>query len=101
MKASPFVMAFAITIVVASVASAGEKAKTGKPVKPQPVEKAKASAAQPLYSPEEKDVTLTGSYIKRDVKRSGMITDGPSQVLVIDDRMIRNSGASDLRQLLS
>lgn len=101
MKTSWFVLAFAFTIAVASVTSASEKAKTEKPTMGQSVEKAKVSAVQPLASPKEKDVTVTGSYIKRDVKRNGMITDGPNHVLVIDERMIRNSGSLDLRQLLT
>ena len=42
----------------------------------------------------------TGSYLPREVRRSGMITDGPYNVAVIDSDMIQNSGASDLQQLL-
>lgn len=101
MKTSRFVLAFAVALASVSVASAGDKAKTDRPANPQPVEKAKASSQQPAASANGKDVTLTGSYLKRDVQRKGMITDGPNQVLVLDDRAIRNSGASDVRQLLS
>jgi outer membrane cobalamin receptor len=49
----------------------------------------------------EDEMLLTGSHIKRDVRRYGQITDGPSLVLVIDRKAIERSGASDLRQLLS
>jgi hypothetical protein len=45
-------------------------------------------------------VLLTGSFIKQKVRRSGMVTDGANQVLVLDSETISNSGASDLRQLL-
>lgn len=49
----------------------------------------------------EKNVQLTGSLIKRDVRRSGRITDGPSQVIVIDRDTIERSGAGDLARLLT
>ena len=45
-------------------------------------------------------VELTGSYIKRTVRRNGKITDGPSQVVVLDREMIDRSGAGDLKQVL-
>jgi outer membrane cobalamin receptor len=43
---------------------------------------------------------ITGTYIKREVRRNGQITDGPNLVTVIDQESIRNSGATDVRQLL-
>lgn len=46
-------------------------------------------------------VTLTGSYLKQPITRAGLITDGSSQVLVIDREMIQRSGASDVRQVLN
>ena len=54
-----------------------------------------------MQSPKEaSSTTLTGSYLKRNLRKNGLITDGPNQVLVIDHKTIENSGASDLRQLL-
>jgi outer membrane cobalamin receptor len=44
---------------------------------------------------------LTGSRIKRTVRRSGRITDGPFNVVVIDRATIEHSGAADLKQLLA
>jgi hypothetical protein len=53
-------------------------------------------------SADQKGGTLmTGSYIKHNIRRSGQITDGPNQVLVLDQKAVSESGASDLRQLLS
>lgn len=46
------------------------------------------------------ETQLTGSYIKRNYHRSGQITDGPSQVVVLDRNTIEQSGAADLNQLL-
>ncbi len=48
----------------------------------------------------KESVPLTGSYIKKDVQRAGMITTGPDNVLVVDQDMIATSGASDLKQVL-
>lgn len=71
---------------------AAEKSKQAASKKPA---KAKVTKAQ---KPEQD--ALTGSYIKRDIHRSGMVTDGPHPVYVVDNETIRNSGAADLRQLL-
>lgn len=46
------------------------------------------------------ETELTGSRIKRSYRKSGTITDGPSQVAVIDRQTIERSGATDLRELL-
>ena len=59
-------------------------------------------AVKPAVSVNSKEspIVLTGSYIKRTVKRYGRITDGPDRVFVIDRETIERSGASDLKQLL-
>jgi hypothetical protein len=44
---------------------------------------------------------LTGSLLKSTYNRRGHITDGHSQVVVLDSRTIENSGAADLRELLT
>lgn len=46
-------------------------------------------------------VELTGSYLKQPVTRNGLVTDGTSQVVVINQEDIRRSGASDVRQVLN
>lgn len=43
---------------------------------------------------------ITGSYIKREVRQAGQITNGPYQVVVYDSESIRRSGASDLADFL-
>jgi hypothetical protein len=49
---------------------------------------------------EEKNVVLTGSYIKRNVRRQGVVTDGPNPLYVVDRKTIDLSGAADLSQVL-
>ena len=50
--------------------------------------------------PKTEKVYLTGSHLPQDVRRDWRITDGASQVIVIDRAAIERSGASDLRRLL-
>ncbi len=69
-------------------------------VKNPPAAPAKKVKAVPEAPQTEKNVRLTGSYIKRDVRRNCVVTDGPTSVYVIDSEAIRNSGAYDLSQLL-
>ena len=47
-----------------------------------------------------KSSKLTGSYIKHKYRRTGQITDGPYNVVVIDREAIEQSGATDVRELL-
>lgn len=82
MKAKSTVLVCFGLLACAFVSFAGDETKTTPP------------------TPKDEQVILTGSYIKRDVKRAGRITDGPTQVLVIDRKAIERSGASDLKQLL-
>lgn len=70
-----------------------------KDAKSAPPKEAKARKHAPRGGKTER-VALTGSYIKKDIHRNGIVTDGPNPVVVLDSEMIRNSGAADLRQLL-
>ncbi len=96
MKDAKFILCLVSLLVGLATAYAGGDAKQPQADKSTPATTKKAEGVRT-----EKPVVLTGSYLKRDVKRSGQITDGPSQVLVIDQKTIANSGASDLRQLLT
>jgi hypothetical protein len=98
-------MKFTSSIVLLSVllacpvgCFAAEKAagKSKEPKQTQVVKTKKATAK----SQKTEQVALTGSYIKKDIHRSGMVTDGASPVAVLDEEMIRNSGAADLREVL-
>jgi hypothetical protein len=98
MKAILLGLALSLTLAAAATVSAADKAKENSEAKTKPAKKEKANSPQGLH---QEKVALTGSYIPRDVRRNGMITDGPSQVQVIDERAIRASGATDVRQLLT
>jgi uncharacterized protein YdeI (BOF family) len=94
-------LALGLALAASSTAFASDKdkdAKDKKAAKPE-IEKQKVQPAQAPH--EEKNAEVTGSYIKRTIRRNGQITDGPYQVVVIDQKAIRDSGASDLRQLLN
>ncbi|TAK97971.1 MAG: hypothetical protein EPO07_12500 [Verrucomicrobia bacterium] len=64
-----------------------------------PTKAATTSDSKTKSATQEQGV-LTGSYIKRTYHRSGKITDGPNQVVVLDRNSIEQSGAVDLNQLL-
>jgi len=96
MKPTSLIVALTLACVISSSALAGEKAKEVKQTKPTP-EQSKAKSEVPV---KEDQVTLTGSYIKRDVRRNGVVTDGSSPVYVLDRKAIENSGAADLSQVL-
>src|SRR5262249_36957615 len=57
-------------------------------------EKAKATAAQ------KREVLLTGSNIKRAVRKDGQVTDGPNSLCIIDQKAIERTGVADVRQVL-
>ena len=94
MKTAKYSLCLLSLLAGLATAAAGDGAKSPPPAKSTPPKDGK-SAVQT-----EKDVQLTGSYIKRTVIRNGQITDGPYQVVVIDQKAIANSGASSLKQLL-
>jgi len=58
-------------------------------------EKAKATGAP------KREVILTGSNIKRQVRKDGQVTDGPNSLCIIDRKAIERSGVADVRQVLA
>ena len=98
MKRTSLALVMAITLCAASVGLASEKPKEAKDAKKPVAEKVKKLSKSEADS---EKVLLTGSYIKQNIRRNGRITDGPSQVIVLDRATIERSGASDLRQLLA
>ena len=99
MKTSALILA--VTLGLASTALAADKVNNTRKAKPATKERAKPANFETANPQEEKNVTLTGSFIKRDVRRNGVVTDGPLAVYVIDNKAIRNSGATTLGELLS
>jgi outer membrane receptor for monomeric catechols len=100
MKTSLFKLALLLTALCSTGALASDKAKTKDP-KQEKAAGAEKAAKNSDQSASQREKTLTGSYLKQDVKRNGNITDGFNQVLVIDRAMIEQSGASDLKQVLA
>ena len=91
----------ALTVLLSSsvlVLGADKPAKQPAKAKPAKVDKTKTAAKR--AAPRHEQVALTGSYIKRDVRRNGVVTDGPDRVYVLDSEAIRTSGAADLREVL-
>jgi hypothetical protein len=99
MKLTSATVALSLLLISAVGACAADKSgvkpKDSKKAKPTKVEKASATSVQ-----RPGQVALTGSYIKLDVHRNGVVTDGANPVVVLDNDAIRNSGAASLRELL-
>ena len=97
MKTTPLIFALAVLTATATGVRASDKTTNTTHAKGL-VKKAKASPGPGLHM--EKNVVLTGSYIKRDVRQHGVVTDGPNPVYVLDQRTIELTGGADLSQVL-
>ena len=94
MKATLSVLTILSALLITLNASAGDS--------PAKKESAPSKTAK-RGSKDKKETTelLTGSYIKREVRRTGLITDGADRVFVIDNATLQNTGAADLKQVLA
>ncbi len=105
MKTTSLVIAAAVTLAASSAVLASDKAKEAKDPKPGKETKTavadKGKNAKVKSAKDDGRVEITGSYIKQKIRRSGRVTDGFSQVVVLDRDMIEQSGAADLKQLLA
>jgi outer membrane cobalamin receptor len=59
-----------------------------------------ATAKEKSTAAPKREVVLTGSNIKRAVRKDGQVTDGPNSLTIIDRKAIERSGAADVRQVL-
>src|SRR5215469_4243554 len=100
MKLASLTISFSVLLSSSVLVLGADKAdkQSTKASKPAKVEKARTKAKP--AAPRHEQVALTGSYIKRDVRRNGIVTDGPDRVYVLDSEAIRTSGAADLREAL-
>ena len=100
MKTKSLAILIGVLAVVASTALAGDNSdkkdsKSSAAAKDKKTEK--QSGATETYN----GVKVTGSNVKQNIRKNGMITDNTSQLLVIDHQTIEKSGAVDLKQLLN
>ncbi len=95
MKSIRWICLASAALLICTSAMASEQSKTKADAK-----KNKANTKQKVTPGATEQGTLTGSYIKQTVRRHGLVTDGANPVVVLDNETIRNSGASDVRQLL-
>ena len=56
--------------------------------------------AEPMSGQKPEGQYLTGSYLPQDVQRNGPVTNGKSNVRVLDRSDIDQSGGADLRRVL-
>ena len=98
MKMTSFALVTGLSIAACSAALAADKPADSKAKSTAP---AKASKTKTESAPTERGVLVTGSYLKQDIHRTGQITDGQNQLVVLDRQTIERSGATDLKQLLN
>jgi hypothetical protein len=101
MKTTSLLLATAIVLGAGSWALAVDKEKAKDDRKAQSSAAGKKTKARAESAGKQERIALTGSYLKQNVKRNGLITDGANQVVVVDREMIEQSGASDLKQVLA
>ena len=90
-----FILAIACSTAIASDKDKKDAKETKAATAATAKEKAKAKAAQ------KQEVLLTGSNIKREVRKDGQVTDGPNSVAIIDQKAIQRSGMADVSQVLA
>lgn len=96
MKTTSLLIALTIVAGTAWSAPAADQVTTPKTTKPVVVEKAKTKKATKHHHKQ----AVTGSYIPRYFRESGVITDGPSPLYIINASAIARTGAADLSQAL-
>ena len=101
MKTTLTVLTLGLLIGASSVASASDDSAKTKDVKKESAAPAKAEKQKASKKVDNKEELTTGSHMKQRVRRNGMITDGSSQVLVLDRSNIEHSGASTVSQVLN
>jgi hypothetical protein len=99
MNFTSFTLATAVFLVSGAAVLGADQSTDTKSVTSAKTEKPKDAASK---RPAQKDVvTVTGSHLKRNIRQEGVIAVGPNPVFIIDNDSIRNSGATDLSQLLT
>jgi hypothetical protein len=101
MKTSLTVLTLSLLIGAASVASAADDSAKAKDAKTDRAASAKVEKQKAAAKTDSKEELSTGSHMNQRVRRNGMITDGSSQVLVLDRSNIEHSGANTVSQVLN
>lgn len=102
MKKSLLTISLIIGVVASSALASDKDGKEAKGVKASTKAAAKEKAkTKEMSVVKKREVLLTGSNIKREVRSDGQITDAPNSLTVIDRKAIERSGVADLRQVLA
>jgi len=89
---TPLIFTSVVLLAVSAIASDGVAEK----------KKAEAPAPKRHALPRTGTVTVTtGSFFQQKVRKSGLITDGALNIVVVDQDTIRTSGASTVPEILS
>jgi hypothetical protein len=98
MKKTLLIATLTVAFASSSALASDKETKDAKQTKPATAavvkDKTKTVAAQ------KQEVVLTGSNIKRAVRKDGQVTDAPNSLSIIDRKAIERSGVADVRQVL-
>ena len=91
------ILAFATSVALGS----DKDGKDAKETKAATAAATKQKAKTKQTTAQKQEILLTGSNIKREVRRNGQVSDAPNSLNIIDRKAIERSGAADLRQVLA
>ena len=100
MKTTLFAATLILAIAASSAIASDKDTKDAKQTKPTTATTAKVKT-KPTTTVKKQEVLLTGSNIKREVRRDGQVTDAPNSLTIIDRKAIERSGVADVRQVLA
>jgi len=100
MKKTLLLATLTVAFASLSVLASDKDTKDAKHAKPSAATAAVKDKADKAKKTQKQEVLLTGSNIKRPVRKDGPVTDGPSSVSIIDQKAIQRSGVADVRQVL-
>jgi len=98
MKKTLLLATLTVAFASSSVLASDKETKDGKDAKPSAAAAAKEKAKK--GTTQKQEVLLTGSNIKRQVRKDGQVTDAPNSLTIIDRKAIERSGVADVRQVL-
>jgi len=101
MKKTLLVATLTVAFASSSALASDKETKDTKETKRSAAEAVKGKADKAKKGAAQKqEVLLTGSNIKRQVRKDGQVTDGPNSLTIIDQKAIQGSGVADVRQVL-
>jgi outer membrane receptor for Fe3+-dicitrate len=101
MKTSLLKATLILALASSSALASDKDAKDTKDAKASTATAKEKAKTKQTTTVKKREVLLTGSNIKREVRRDGQVNDAPNSLNIIDSKAIARSGAADVRQVLA